>query len=453
MDKVDKNTSPVKKPKLNKIKDIDLFVHDIVEKSRIDLAGISKLQGKFKNVNLFEKVIFRKGINLDKDINLSSKYKLVKEKLIPSVKLKDFDDIQTIMEDEKPMEKSHNITQWKKTFHTFKKINRSKYNAFEELNLNSKYSFKRKNNPKKINNSQFKLEPFIKLVNKNSQQQFERKASDGNTGKDKIISNLDYNLQKSVSKNIKSTDNTNNSRLRNFNDSKLNFKSMSTKSLNDGVGWNRSINNFKANKSQYKSNNNLSNSSLNETNRLTAKRHTLKKILFSEIQNLPMAKTASETIEEREYTNYKELYKLSLLNTQDIGNVSKTDRNTNGKKTLLGSIYDDYVKSMDPKSVVEFNTISTGRKSVFNENSFYNDKINLTIERENKQKGVFLPLINRKGKHVLDLIRKENSNKVSKKLEINYNHLIEVSEKINSVVNQALNSISKQGIHKKDKAK
>ena len=357
------------------------------------------------------------------------------------------------MEDEKPMEKSHNITQWKKTFHTFKKINRSKYNAFEELNLNSKYSFKRKNNPKKINNSQFKLEPFIKLVNKNSQQQFERKASDGNTGKDKIISNLDYNLQKSVSKNIKSTDNTNNSRLRNFNDSKLNFKSMSTKSLNDGVGWNRSINNIKANKSQYKSNNNLSNSSLNETNRLTAKRHTLKKILFSEIQNLPMAKTASETIEEREYTNYKELYKLSLLNTQDIGNVSKTDRNTNGKKTLLGSIYDDYVKSMDPKSVVEFNTISTGRKSVFNENSFYNDKINLTIERENKQKGVFLPLINRKGKHVLDLIRKENSNKVSKKLEINYNHLIEVSEKINSVVNQALNSISKQGIHKKDKAK
>jgi len=130
----------MKKPLFNKIKDLDKFSLDVYEKRRSELAEIGKLKNKVKHENLFERVLFQKGVNMDKDISLSKKYIMVKEKLMPEEKMRDYRDVKYLLEESK----TKDFCNWKH-FNTTKYYSQSKMNeSIEKLNLTRKFKFYKK---------------------------------------------------------------------------------------------------------------------------------------------------------------------------------------------------------------------------------------------------------------------------------------------------------------------
>lgn len=139
----------LKRPFFNKIRDLDKFTRDIYEKRRSDLADIGKLKNKVKHENLFERLLFQKGVNIDKDISLSKKYNMIKEKLIPVETMKDFNDVKHLLEESKTKDFIFDkYTKTNKDFSSFKTNN-----LIENLNLTKKFKFFRKK--KKIKKDSF----------------------------------------------------------------------------------------------------------------------------------------------------------------------------------------------------------------------------------------------------------------------------------------------------------
>lgn len=422
----------MKKPLFNKIKDLDKFSLDVYEKRRSELAEIGKLKNKVKHENLFERVLFQKGVNMDKDISLSKKYIMVKEKLMPEEKMRDYRDVKYLLEESK----TKDFCNWKH-FTSSKYFSSSKMKeSIEKLNLTKKFKYYKK---KKIS------------VNKDPWNQIMIKSY----GNSSMQRNIDTNRSDSpvkIAKQRYKNISFKNSMLKNQPLMQIillpkieNLKTdVSEKVEEKEVNKSKELNKHSFNTEEIAD-------PITERKKNIIRRKTLLSNIFQAFE---------KTEDGQKYAEY-----LNLAKRRDSKIITIPDSITENIPTTLSidntiKISNTFSSNKIEREEILSNNLKISRnkfKETFkheskasDEKSRFNDKtVSRTVNDNSfKSKQSFMKS---NCKMFLENSRKINLSRVKNKLNDKYNQLNEVSKKINVAIKKALDVITKKEIQSEDR--